>query len=30
VWVNGTQVFDGRDYVEFDRPPGHVLDRFDV
>ena len=27
VWVNGTQVFDGTDYVKV-TPPGHVLRRF--
>jgi N-acyl-D-aspartate/D-glutamate deacylase len=28
VWVNGTQVFNGRDYVAEKAPPGQVLDRF--
>ena len=27
VWVNGTRVFDGRDYCDVP-PPGHVLDRY--
>ena len=27
VWVNGTQVFDGKDYVKV-TPPGQVLRRF--
>ena len=27
VWVNGTQVFDGKDYVKV-KPPGQVLRRF--
>ncbi|MEI6838077.1 MAG: amidohydrolase family protein [Alcaligenaceae bacterium] len=29
VWVNGTLVHDGKDYVELEQGPGHVLDRFD-
>jgi N-acyl-D-amino-acid deacylase len=29
VWVNGTQVFDGKDYVKV-TPPGQVLRRFDT
>jgi len=29
VWVNGTQVFDGRDYAPLAAGPGRVLDRFD-
>jgi N-acyl-D-aspartate/D-glutamate deacylase len=28
VWVNGTQVHDGRDYPQLDAGPGHVLSRF--
>src|SRR6267154_536344 len=28
VFVNGTRVFDGRDYVKLAKGPGHVLDRF--
>lgn len=28
VWVNGTRIFDGADYVALERGPGHVLDRF--
>ena len=28
VWVNGVQVFDGRDYLPLDPPPGRVLDSF--
>lgn len=28
VWVNGTMVHDGQDYVALERGPGHVLDRF--
>lgn len=28
TWVNGVQVFDGRDYVRHARGPGHVLTRF--
>ena len=30
VWVNGVQVFDGRDYVKLDAGPGQVLDRFEA
>jgi len=30
VWVNGTRVFDGADYVALGAGPGHVLDRFDA
>ena len=30
VWVNGTEVFDGRDYAALPRGPGQVLDRFDA
>lgn len=30
VWVNGTQVFDGTDYVALDAGPGHVIDRYDA
>ena len=30
VWVNGVLVHDGRDYVQLDRGPGQVLDRFDA
>lgn len=29
VWVNGVQIHDGRDYVELERGPGQVLDKFD-
>ena len=29
VWVNGTLVHDGKNYVELAQGPGHVLDRFD-
>lgn len=29
VWVNGVKIHDGRDYVELDRGPGQVLDKFD-
>jgi N-acyl-D-amino-acid deacylase len=29
VWVNGVKVHDGRKYVELERGPGQVLDRFD-
>jgi len=29
VWVNGTQVFDGRRYTALDSGPGEVLRRFD-
>ncbi len=29
VWVNGTLVHDGKNYVELEQGPGHVLDRFD-
>ena len=29
VWVNGCLVHDGKDYVELEGGPGHVLDRFD-
>ena len=29
VWVNGCLVHDGKDYVELEQGPGHVLDRFD-
>jgi hypothetical protein len=28
VWVNGTQVHDGRSHVRLERGPGAVLDRF--
>ena len=28
TWVNGVQVFDGTDYVQHARGPGHVLTRF--
>jgi hypothetical protein len=28
VFVNGVQVFDGKDYVRLGKGPGHVLDRF--
>jgi N-acyl-D-amino-acid deacylase len=28
VFVNGTRVFDGNDYVRLDKGPGQVLDRF--
>ena len=30
VWVNGTRVFDGKDYLTDGRGAGHVLDRFDA
>jgi N-acyl-D-amino-acid deacylase len=30
VWVNGVQVFDGRDYVPLEAGPGQVLDRFEA
>jgi len=30
VWVNGTRVFDGKDYVKLEKGPGQVLDRFGV
>ena len=30
VWVNGTQVFDGKDYAALDAGPGHVIDRYDA
>ncbi len=30
VWVNGTLVFDDKDYVAGRNSPGHVLDRFGV
>ena len=30
VWVNGTRVFDGSDYVDMAGPPGAVLDSFDA
>jgi N-acyl-D-aspartate/D-glutamate deacylase len=30
VWVNGVQVHDGRQAMELERGPGHVLDRFDA
>jgi N-acyl-D-aspartate/D-glutamate deacylase len=30
VWVNGVQVFDGKDYVALAQGPGAVLDRFDA
>jgi N-acyl-D-aspartate/D-glutamate deacylase len=30
VWVNGQQVFDGANYVERPRGPGHVLRKFDA
>lgn len=28
VWVNGVQVFDGKDYAKLEKGPGQVLDRF--
>jgi N-acyl-D-aspartate/D-glutamate deacylase len=28
VWVNGVQVHDGREYVQLEAGPGHVLTRF--
>lgn len=28
VFVNGVEVFDGKDYVEHTNGPGHILDRF--
>lgn len=28
VWVNGVMVHDGKDYIDVQRGPGHVLDRF--
>jgi N-acyl-D-amino-acid deacylase len=30
VWVNGAKVFDGTDYVELAKGPGHVLDSFNA
>ena len=30
VWVNGVQVFDGKDYARLAGGPGRVLDRFDA
>ena len=30
VWVNGTRVFDGQEYVPLPAGPGHVLDRFEA
>ena len=30
VWVNGEQTFDGQHYVDHQRGPGQVLDRFDA
>jgi N-acyl-D-amino-acid deacylase len=30
VWVNGVQVFDGKEYVKLEKGPGRVLDRFDA
>ena len=29
VWVNGVKIHDGTNYVEMERGPGHVLDKFD-
>jgi N-acyl-D-amino-acid deacylase len=29
VWVNGVQVHDGKHYIELERGPGAVLDKFD-
>ena len=29
VWVNGSRVFDGKGYVEFEKGPGLVLTEFD-
>lgn len=29
VWVNGVKIHDGRSYVELEKGPGHVLDKFD-
>ena len=28
VFVNGVRVFDGKDYLQLDKGPGQVLDRF--
>ena len=28
VFVNGIEVFDGKNYVEHSNGPGHILDRF--
>jgi hypothetical protein len=28
VFVNGVQVFDGKNYARLDKGPGQVLDRF--
>ena len=28
VWVNGCLVHDGKNYVELEQGPGHVLDQF--
>ena len=30
VWVNGVKIHDGTNYVEMERGPGQVLDRFDA
>ena len=30
VWVNGSLIHDGKDYVDHAKGPGHVLDRFDA
>jgi N-acyl-D-aspartate/D-glutamate deacylase len=30
VWVNGTQVHDGKSYLPLDAGPGHILKRFDA
>ena len=29
VWVNGVKIHDGTNYVELERGPGQVLDKFD-
>ena len=28
VWVNGVRVYEGGEYVQQPRPPGHVITRF--
>ena len=30
VWINGKQVHDGNDYVDYGKGPGHVLRNFEA
>jgi hypothetical protein len=29
IWVNGVKIHDGKRYVELERGPGMVLDKFE-